>query len=540
MRECGQYALTSALGEIGGFELIEELGRGGMGVVYRARDHALKRDLAVKLQSGEWTNDLVMLQRFVREAQILASINHPHVISIYAVGEHQGAPYFAMELLEHSVSDAFKLKTPSLAQLKRWMLEAARGLGALHERGIIHRDIKPGNLLLTKANSLEPERVKVADLGIASSGNLFGPRLTQLGSILGTTGYLAPEAMQSDLILDTRADQYSLGVVFFELLARRAPFSDIERATAIRTGYAAPLQAPDIRQVRPEIDAATAKLITRMLEFDRDARFPDSQSLISALLLLQEQDRAERPVVPPPIVPPPRVARQQIGRETPSQSPAQSSTSSMRTLLALITIAVLSFLAFMWFNAAPVRVVAKPIPARTPKANMQDVAEVKPVSDSEASTDVEALGAIKDRGGARAPHPGLVPDTESRTAQTEGERWAEALLARYLLTSPGTGKTDWAFVLISHRAGVIAAQLTGPESESLQFSGTVNSHRIEAYDDVPWDIYELSFKNADKQRVEMVIECTESLVSGGGVYIGVDEDDDEDEEPRNFTIESSE
>ena len=95
-------------------------------------------------------------------------------------------------------------------------------------------------------------------------------------------------------------------------------------------------------------------------------------------------------------------------------------------------------------------------------------------------------------------------------------------------------------MLIDQQAGVIAAQLTGPESESQQFSGTVTSHRIENYDDVPWDIYELSFKNANKQSVEMVIECTESLVSGGGVYIGVDEDDDEDEEPRNFTIESSE
>ncbi len=523
--------MTTALGEIGGFELIEELGRGGMGVVYRARDHALKRDLAVKLQSGEWTNDLVMLQRFVREAQILASINHPHVISIYAVGEHLGAPYFAMELLEHSVSDAFKLKTPSLAQLKRWMLEAARGLGALHERGIIHRDIKPGNLLLTKANSLEPERVKVADLGIASSGNLFGPRLTQLGSILGTTGYLAPEAMQPNLSLDTRADQYSLGVVFFELLARRAPFSDIERATAIRTGFAAPMQAPDIRQARPEIDTATAKLITRMLEFDRDARFPDTQSLISELLLLQEQDRAERPVVPPP-----RIRNQQIGHETPKRS----STISMRTVLALTAIAVLGFFAIMWFNTEPVRAIAKPIPARTPITNTQDEAEVIAVAESEASADVETLGAIEERGGARAPHTGLVPDTESPTAKTEGERWAEALLARYLLTSPGAGKTDWAFVLIDQQAGVIAAQLTGPESESQQFTGTVTSHRIETYDDVPWDIYELSFKNANKQRVEMVIECTETLVSGGGVYIGVDEDDDEDEVPRNFTIESSE
>ncbi len=206
-----------------------------MGVVYRARDHALKRDIAVKLLNGEWTNDALMLQRFLREAQILASINHPHVTSIYAVGEHAGSPYFAMELLEHSISDACKLKAPTVSQLKRWMLEAARGLGALHERGIIHRDIKPGNLLLTKANSLEPERVKVADLGIASSGDLFGPRLTQLGVVLGTTGYLAPETMQPELSLDQRADQYSLGVVFLNCsrAARRLPTSNAPRPSAV-------------------------------------------------------------------------------------------------------------------------------------------------------------------------------------------------------------------------------------------------------------------------------------------------------------------
>ena len=514
--------MTNTLGEIGGFELIEELGRGGMGVVYRARDHALKRDLAVKLQSGEWTNDLLMLQRFLREAQILASINHPHVISIYAVGEHLGSPYFAMELLEHSVSDAYKLKTPTLPQLKRWMLEAARGLAALHERGVIHRDIKPGNLLLSKANSLEPERVKVADLGIASSGNLFGPRLTQMGAILGTTGYLAPEAMQPDLTLDTRADQYSLGVVFFELLARRAPFTDLERATAVRSGIAAPLYAPDIRQARPDVDPATAQLITRMLEFDRNARFPDTQSLIAELIKLQEPTVGTPSGGPPSVgtlaspansaVPPPRPINTQARAVAPNRSKL--------TLLALPLIGAFVIAAFMWFNAAPVRSVAKPIAAR-------------PQIDTSSDEGIPLLGAAKSRGGSRAPQTGLVPDTEHTTSVSEPEQWANALLARYLLSSSGTGRTDWAFVLIDQQAGVIDAQLSGPESESQQFSGSVRSHRVEMFDEVAWDIYELSFKNDSGQGIEMRIECTDSLVSGGGVYI-------DGEDRRSFEIESSE
>ena len=534
--------MSGALGEIGGFELIEELGRGGMGVVYRARDHALKRDLAVKLLGGEWLNDLLMLQRFVREAQILASINHPHVISIYAVGEHLGSPYFAMELLEHSISDACKLKTPTLAQLKRWMLEAARGLGALHERGIIHRDIKPGNLLLTKANSLEPERVKVADLGIASSGNLFGPRLTQLGSILGTTGYLAPEAMQPGLILDARADQYSLGVVFFELLARRAPFTDVERATAIRSANATTLNAPDIRQGRPDIDAATAQLITRMLEFDRNARFPDTQTLIAELQNVQAKSAGAEIAAAPRVAPPYRPAGTPV-QERPENQPS-GSQYSLGGFWALAIAAVLLVTAILWFNATPVRAVAKPIAGRTAKAPTVDAAraggsEAESPDPDTADKGARKLGEIKGRSGARAPELGLVPDGESETELTDSEGWAKALLARYLLSSHGPGKTAWALVLIDQKSGVIAAQLSGPENESQQFSGTVTSHHIEIYDDVPWDIYKLSLKNTYGQSIEMQIECTESLISGGGVYLDQNQDDGQDNR-RSFDIESSE
>lgn len=528
--------MTGSLGEIGGFELIEELGRGGMGVVYRARDHALKRDLAVKLQSGEWPADSITLQRFLREAQILASINHPHVISIFAVGEHLGAPYFAMELLEHSISDACKLKAPTLTQLKRWMLEAARGLGALHEQGIIHRDIKPGNLLLTKANSVEPERVKVADLGIASSGELFGPRLTQLGNVLGTTGYLAPEAMQPNLSLDSRADQYSLGVVFFELLARRAPFTELERATAIRSGNAVPLNTPDIRLVRPELDLATAQLITRMLEFDRNARFPDTLSLIAELLNLQEggvgMPRLQIPILPTNSPVPPRKVETQHATDRDANShdaSSHASTKSKRILFALTAFAVLGFAAFMWFDSTPVRSVAKPIAGRPVTIITRD------------EDGVHVLGAVKGqgeapsegRGGVRVQHAGLVPDTDAAAGPSDPERWANALLARYLLSSQGEGKTEWALVLIDQQAGVIAAQLSGPESESQHFSGSVNSHRVEIFDEVPWDIYQLSFKNDSGQSIEMRIECTDTLVSGGGDYIN-------GEDRRSFAIESSE
>ena len=504
-----------------------------MGVVYRARDHALKRDLAIKLQSGEWTTDSIMLQRFLREAQILASINHPHVISIFAVGEHVGAPYFVMELLEHSISDACKLKAPTLSQLKRWMLEAARGLGALHEQGIIHRDIKPGNLLLTKANSLEPERVKVADLGIASSGELFGPRLTQLGAVLGTTGYLAPEAMQPDLTLDSRADQYSLGVVFFELLARRAPFTEMDRATAIRSGTAATLKVPDIRQARPEIDPETAQSITRMLEFDRNARFPDTQTLVAELLKLQEPNRGVKITAP---------ALREIVYPTLPLNPVKNVGTAKKvkyTLLAVSIFAMVSIIALIGLKSTPMRAVARPIAAQAPPETPSETQSETPSEDqlqdgANDADDHDLIGAAKSLGGepsgSRAPQTELA-DSEASAKSGESERWAQALLARYLLSS--AAQESWAFVLIDQKAGVIDAQLSGAKQQSQAFTGNVSSHRIEIFDDVPWDIYRLHFENDEGHQVEMRIECTDDLVSGGGYYFDGDE-------KRRFKIESSE
>jgi serine/threonine protein kinase len=508
---------------IGGFEILQQLGQGGMGVVYRARDNSLKRELAIKLQTGEWQKQPEMLQRFLREAQILAKINHPNVVQIFSVGEHHGAPFFAMELLESSIADSAREKMPSIAQIKRWMLEAARGLAAIHEVGVVHRDIKPANLLLTRATSIEPERVKVADLGIASASHLFGAQLTKAGSVLGTTGYLAPEAFRVEHTLDARADQYSLGVVFFELLARRGPFQDMSD-TAMVAAIFNPRNAPDVREFRPDVDAETARIIACMLANDPNHRFSNSQNLVQALTQATAQGDARAapampisapaiPVVtqimPPRTMPPlaPTLARAQ---PVLAQSMVKKTGWGLafKTAAFAVTALSLSLLALLWLmNSTPTPptvenpAVAKPGKVSAPIAPALTRPEREPADDAHS--------------------------------QKQREKWADDVIANYILTSKGSGKTDWTLALLDQHSGVLAAELNGPETEAIAMTGRVESHEVETYDAEKWDIYQVKLASGDGKSVEIRIEVTDDAIDGGGFYI-------QDEQRRHFVIEDSE
>ncbi|MBK8285131.1 MAG: serine/threonine protein kinase [Ahniella sp.] len=339
---------------IGGFEILGEIGRGGMGVVYRARDPALQRELAIKLQIGNWEEHPDEMERFLRESRILAKINHPNVVQIYSVGTHDGAPFFAMELLERSVAESARLRMPNIAQLKRWMLDAARGLAAIHEMGVVHRDIKPANLLLTTPTSIESEHVKIADLGIASANDLFGGRLTQSGMVLGTTGYLAPEAWFPDTILDGRADQYALGVVYFELLTGRSPHQFNSDAEAI-SAMMAPPDAPDIRTLRTDIDEPTAELIARMLKTRPDDRYPSSPDLVQAMMATMATGMADyRIPTPRPIAAPNPEAKAEATRVRLEEGPTlarrrKHAAPVKRQWWAILLPAVLVLPALSWY-----------------------------------------------------------------------------------------------------------------------------------------------------------------------------------------------
>ncbi len=472
--------------QIGEFEILGSLGHGGMGIVYCARDNTLQRELAIKVQTGDWKRHPELLQRFLREARILAAINHPNVVQIYSVGEHDGAPYFAMELLDGSIADSARLKMPGIAQLKRWMLEAARGLAAIHEMDVVHRDIKPGNLLLTRPTSIEEEHVKVADLGIASAGDQFGGQLTRAGAVMGTSGYLAPEAFRLEHTLDSRADQYSLGVVFFELLARRPPYEDMGDRALI-AAIIEPRAAPDVRQFRPEVDAATAQILARMLKDEPDERFESTAALVQALAQVQgtPEPSASAPVaaaLPPASPRPPAPPAAGVTAQRPA--PSNTSTSGLKITAVAALALLLGVAGFFWQTSRS--------PPPTTPSTVDEGSLIAPSADATAA---------------------------ARSADLmHREAWAKYLLGRYLLRSWGEDEERWTLELPQQDAGVLVAELKGPERQIIELRGRVESQSSQAMDGESWDVYRLHLTGDDGRVVDVRIEFSESSTSGEGVY----------------------
>src|SRR5687767_6370314 len=175
--------------KIGHYDIVTELGRGGMGVVYKGHEPALNRYVAIKVLSPALAHDESVKERFLREARSMAALNDPHIIQIYFIGEDDGQPFFAMEFVEgESLSSYLKRETRMAPrEAARAVYQTAQGLATAHDKGVVHRDIKPGNLMLDQKG-----RIKIADFGIAFQNGL-SKKLTSTGEFVGTPGYLSPE-----------------------------------------------------------------------------------------------------------------------------------------------------------------------------------------------------------------------------------------------------------------------------------------------------------------------------------------------------------
>jgi tRNA A-37 threonylcarbamoyl transferase component Bud32 len=258
---------------IGKYEILDELGKGGFGTVYRGRDTVLKRLVAIKVCSSDSDN---IRARFQREAEIVASLQHPNITTIYDLGVHDGLPYLVQELLSgEDLSGPIERKEPMPLDRKLGILaDVARGLEHAHANEIIHRDIKPGNIRL-----LEDGSVKVMDFGIAKLAS-FETKLTKTGMMVGTAAYLAPEQID-DATIDARCDIFSYGVLAYELLAYQRPF-DASTVSALLFQI---LHRPHVSLATrsPEVPPTLAALVDRCLEKDRERR-PQSFTEIRAEL----------------------------------------------------------------------------------------------------------------------------------------------------------------------------------------------------------------------------------------------------------------
>ena len=264
------------LGRLAHYEILEILGRGGMGTVLRAVDVKLNRVVAIKVMAPQLAANAVARLRFQREAQAAAAVSHPHVVAIHAVDEFNGLPYLVMEYisgssLQQKLDDGGALQ---LAQILRIGTQIASGLAAAHAQGLVHRDIKPANILLENG----VERVKISDFGLARS--IDDVRITQAGAVYGTPQYMSPEQAQGERV-DLRSDLFSLGSVLYAMCTGRPPFRG-EGTIAVLKRVCEDTPRP-IREVHPDIPESLVEIVNRLLAKNPDARF-QSASEVAELL----------------------------------------------------------------------------------------------------------------------------------------------------------------------------------------------------------------------------------------------------------------
>jgi serine/threonine-protein kinase len=270
--------LAEALGSA--YTIEGEIGRGGMGVVYRARDERLQRRVAIKVLPPELAFQRDIRERFTREAQTAARLFHPHIVPIHTVGEGEGLVYFVMGYVDgESVAGRIRRRGRlPVEEARRIMKETADALSAAHALSVIHRDIKPDNILLEGTRG----RVMVTDFGIAKAlSSSSGATLTGIGVAIGTPAFMSPEQAAGERDIDGRSDLYSLGVVTYQMLTEELPFNAPTVAGILMKQITEP--APDLRRKRQDIPEDLALAVARCLEKDPENRWPTADALRRAL-----------------------------------------------------------------------------------------------------------------------------------------------------------------------------------------------------------------------------------------------------------------
>jgi eukaryotic-like serine/threonine-protein kinase len=275
------------------YQLQEPIGRGGMSTIYRGRDLRMDRVVAVKVLREAYSTDAKFVARFQREAKAASALKHPNIVQVYDYGQTDGKYYLIMELVEGTNLHSY-LHARGVLDVDRSVIiahDVALGLGAAHRRGIVHRDVKPQNILVGQDGS-----IKLTDFGIAWVKEGNAKRLTTTGMTLGTVHYYAPEQARGEIV-SPAADVYALGIVMYEMLTGHTPF-DGKNPVVVAMQHIQDAPIPP-RQCNPSIPAALEELMLRCLEKVPELRFRDGSQLARALAMLGDAKRGESvPVTP--------------------------------------------------------------------------------------------------------------------------------------------------------------------------------------------------------------------------------------------------
>jgi eukaryotic-like serine/threonine-protein kinase len=376
----------------GRYRLEREIARGGMGTVWEADDPLLARQIAVKTLDPIIGRDESIRARFRREAITAAAVTHPNIVATYDTGEDDGVAYIVMELVQGITLRQLIDRDGALpvAQACDIAYQVADALSVAHARGLVHRDVKPGNVLV------QPDgRVKVTDFGIAKAADGGGEELTRTGMVVGTARYLAPEQVDGRDV-DERVDLYSLGLVLYEMLCGRAPFeadTDIATAVARLTSPPAPITLEC-----PAVPMALEVVIDRALAKDPDDRWPSALSFRDALARFRTDPTPGRADLTAPVRLPRRApAAVPVAAATTTSAAARSggrAMTSSRVALWVVVFAIGVFAGYLGYraiddqavsNAAPPAPVAGPLP-------IVSVRDYDPEGDNaENSREVEAI-----------------------------------------------------------------------------------------------------------------------------------------------------
>lgn len=264
--------------QIPGFQILSKIGQGAMAVVFKAKQLSLDRIVAIKVLPKRLSENAEFVERFYREGRAAARLNHPYIVQAYDVGESNGYHYFVMEYIDgDTIYDRITGDRPmEESHALSIIIQCARALGHAHSQGLIHRDVKPKNIMLTKSND-----VKLADMGLAREVGDYATAAAEAGRAYGTPYYISPEQIRGEINIDCRADIYALGATFYHMVAGKVPFDGSTPSAVMHKHLKEPLVPPD--HLNNKLSSGIGEIIEVMMAKSPEDRYPSTEELLADL-----------------------------------------------------------------------------------------------------------------------------------------------------------------------------------------------------------------------------------------------------------------